>query len=548
MGKLRRLFVLCGISLLTVTYSNCSGFNSMQMLSAMDSAFNGSSLNPSKACPAPKIGHTTIRKLNNVELTNSVNDLLGISTTVAADLPPDAASAGGFTNNGDFLKTTTEYMTLLMPAVEKALNAALTAKSPVFACSTATKDDNCARALIQTFANRAFRKKLSSAELAEFYSFYNAQKTAGFDQGLIAVYERVLLSPNFLFITSFEGTTINGIASLSNYEVATRLSYFLWNSVPDDKLLNVAESNQIFDEAVLRTEIDRMLKDPRAKRFVDVFLGQWLGIYKILSSTSISREGLTDELRQDMITEAKMFFSYVLLQGKSVQDLVAGEYTFINQRLAEHYGIPGVIGNEFRMVSLKGTLRRGLLTQGAFLTMLAKTSESNPISRGLKILQAITCTPPPPFEGGITVTELAETQDPNMTIRERMEIHRASPMCAGCHREMDPIGLGLERFNHLGKDRTTYATGRTIATEGTLNDMPFSNSSELLEMIIRQQNYKRCFSQYVMGYAIGRATTNDDKCMQQQIGNIAVQPDKTFTDLVMSLVMSPQFRYNSMNE
>lgn len=291
-----------------------------------------------------------------------------------------------------------------------------------------------------------------------------------------------------------------------------------------------------------------MLKDKKVERFTNLFIGQWLGIDRILSSTLVSREGLTDQLRQDMVTESKTFFNYVITQNRSPQDLVAGEYTFINQRLAEHYGIPNVTGEQFRLVSLQGTPRRGLLTQGAFLTLMAKANDTAPIGRGLKILQLITCTPPPPFEGGLTAEQLAEPTDPNMTIRERMEAHRASPMCAGCHLEMDPVGLGLEKFNHVGQGRTTYSNGRTIATEGVLNGMSFRDSSELLSIINQQQNYKRCFSKNMMVYAVGRASTNDDKCMLQQIGNLAVTPDKTFTDLVMSLVMSPQFRYNSLNE
>lgn len=248
MYQLRRLIVFGGISLLTISYSNCSGFNSMQMVAAMDSVFNGSSLNPSKACPAPKIGHSTLRKLSNNELVNSITDLLGVPANFAKDLPPDPASSDGYTNNGDFLKTTSDYLGVLMPLIETTLTAAQTANTAAFKCATATKDDNCARALIQSFVNRAYRKKLSSAELTEFFTFYNSQKSSGasIDQALITVYERILLSPNFLFRTSFDGNVINGVAALSSYEVVTRLAYFLWNSLPDDQLLNAAENDQIF--------------------------------------------------------------------------------------------------------------------------------------------------------------------------------------------------------------------------------------------------------------------------------------------------------------
>ncbi len=537
--------------LVSISYSNCTAFKSANLKNPldMDGAFSGSSSNPSLMCTESIIEHSTLRKLSNSELSNSINDLLGTNINLLGQLPPDAASADGFTNNGDFLKTTIDYATQLMPILESTLAAAQAANSKAFACA-ATKDAACAQSLISSFTNRAYRKKLTTTELAPIINLFTTVKASGasFEESLSAAYESVLLSPNFLFRLAGQGSmAVDGILSLSSFEIVSRLSYFLWNSLPDDQLLDVANRNSIFTESVLRAEIDRMLKDPKAKRFTEMFVGQWLGIDKVLSPNLVSRTGITDQLRQDMVAESKAFFNYILLQNRSVEEVISGEYTFLNDRLAAHYGIPNVTGANLRLVDLKGTGRRGILTQGAFLTLVAKPTETNPIGRGNKILQLVTCNPPPPFDGGATVTELAPTSDPNLTIRERMEVHRANPKCASCHTEMDPIGLGLEGFDFLGRARTTYDTGRTIATAGVIRNIPFNNSSELFDILNTQPDYKRCISKNIMVYAIGRTATMNDSCVLQQIGNLAVQKDKTFTDLVMSIVMSQQFRFNSYN-
>lgn len=548
MAKIICLIILTGAVILN---NNCTAFKTQKGINPLagDSSFSSSSMNPALTCNATTIDHTTLRRLSNSELANSLNDILEVSVNTTRDLPADYVSTDGFTNNGDFTKITDQYFIQLMPAIESALASAVSANSKVYTCATA-KDNACAQGLIQTFVNRAFRKKVASSEVTALVNLFTAQKNSGlsFEDALSVVYERILLSPNFLIrVVSQSGNAVDGIVGLTNYEIASRLSYFLWNSLPDTALIEAASKNEFSSEHYLRIHIDRMLKDPKAKRFADSFVGQWLAIERILSTTNVVRDGLTDQLRQDMLTESKMFVNYVLLQGKSVQDLVGGEYTFLNQRLAEHYGIPNVTGENFRLVDLKGTGRRGLLTQGAFLTVYSKVTETTPIGRGKQILNLITCNPPPPFDGGDTITELSQALDPNLTIREKMEIHRANPKCAGCHTSMDPIGLGLEGFGITGRPRTTYENGKPILTAGVLTNIPFNTPAEMLEIVNSRPEFKRCISKNMMVYAIGRAATVNDLCVTQQIGNLSVQPGKNFTDLVMSLVMSQQFRFNSVN-
>jgi hypothetical protein len=505
---------------------------------------------PSVQCEVPQLVHTMIRKLSNAELVYSLKDVLGFSANLVADLPPDTPSPEGFTNNGDFLTSSPEYAAKVMTVVESALASARTEGAASFKCASGSADSSCAQSLLSGVLKKAYRRPVSSDEVAGHLAFFEAQRTAGanFEEALSDVYERAFLSPTFLFRTASNDSQVTeGLARLSGTEYATRLAYLLWSSAPDEQLLDAATADQLADEEVLRTQITRMLKDPRAKRFTDTFLGQWLGVEKLASSVVVSRVGLSDELRQDILTEAKAFADYVLRQDKSVLDLIGANYTFVNERLAAHYGISGVTGSDFQQVSLDGTVRKGLLTSAAFLTLNAKPDESAPVGRGNRILQVITCTPPrPPNFNEEINNQLAMAQDPNMTMRERMEIHRANPVCASCHADMDPIGLGLENFDQLGLYRSIYPNGRTIDPSGTLRGVAFNTPSELSEIITSQNDYKRCIAKNLMSYAVGRSMTGADTCTLQELGNVAVQKDKTFVDLVVAIAKADQFRYNDL--
>jgi hypothetical protein len=502
----------------------------------------------SEQCGAMEIKHSTLRKLSNTELTLSLQDLLGTSARINADLPPDALGPEGFTNNGDFLTASPDYAARVMVAVEQALSAAVTEKTAALTCPSGTEGSACAQALLTAFLKRAYRQTVPAEDVARYVSLFDQQRAAevSFDDALSSAYAAALLSPDFLYRTATSGTAVKeGLVRLSPQELATRLAYFLWTSLPDDRLIDLAEQGTLLDEQVLREEVTRMLKDPRAKRFSDLFVGQWLGIDKILSTVVVSRVDLTPELRQDIVTETKKFTEHVFREGKSVQDLVGADYTFINQRLAELYGISGVTGEEFQQVSLSSTARRGLIAQSAFLTLSAKPDDSAPVGRGNRVLKVINCTPPGDPDPKLLAEEMEKPVDPNSTVRERFEAHRTQPACAGCHAEMDPIGFGLENYDQLGRYRTLYPNGREIDPTGTLRGTPFKDSAGLIEIINQQNDFKRCIAKNVMIYAVGRSLTYDDNCVLEEIGKLSVQKDKTFVDLVVAIVKSDAFQLNT---
>lgn len=504
--------------------------------------------------PDPVIVHATLRKLGNVELTNSLQDLLGLSSTVVADLPPDTASPEGFNNNGDFLGTNAEFAGKALVVVENALTKAASEKSSSFKCPSGAEDTACAQTLIKALLRKAYRAPISTDELNSHVSLFESQRTAGdtFADALSTVYARALMSPRFLFRTATNGDAVSGdVVRLSSHELATRLAYFLWSSAPDEQLLDRAEGDMFQNDATLRAEIVRMLADARGRRFVDTFVGQWLGIDRIASTVLVRRDGLMDDMRQDMIDETKTFADYIFRKDQSVLDLVGADYTFMNQRLAEHYGIADVSGTDMSKVSLASTLRRGFITQASFLTLNAKPGGSAPVGRGNKILKVVTCTPPatPDFTEEIA-EQFAATEDPNATIREHMVAHRAKPECAGCHTEMDPIGLGLENFDQIGRHRDVYPNGRSIDLTGSLRGTPFKDTSELIAIINAQTNYKRCITKNLVTYAIGRTAlaTPNEQCAFQKIGELAVQKNKTFVDLVAAIVKSDLFKLNTLND
>lgn len=500
--------------------------------------------------PAPTV-HSTLRKLGNAELIYSLQDLLGVSS-VAADLPPDVASTEGYANNGDFLTFSPEYAEKALQAIEGAVAAAAAADTAAFKCVSGTQDSACARDLISKLMRRAYRTTVASSDLSSHVALFDSQRAAGdsFDDALGTVYARTLLSPRFLFRTATGGEAVQGdVVRLAPSELATRLAYFLWSSAPDEQLLNAADANLFANDTALRAEITRMLADPRAARFVNTFIGQWLGIDRLTSTVSVSRIGLDDTMRAEFIAETRALASHVFRDNQSMMDLLGADYSFINERLANHYGIAGVTGADLTKVSLEGTDRRGLITQASFLTLNAKPDDSAPVGRGNKILKLITCTPPRTPDFSADVAKLfAQSADPNATMRERMAVHRAKPECAGCHTEMDPIGLGLENYDQLGRVREKYANGREIVLGGSLRGVDFKNSAELVAIIKEQDDYKRCITRNLVVYAIGRAVTLADECSFQALGVETVKQDKTFVDFVVATVKSDLFQLNTFNE
>lgn len=505
--------------------------------------------NPTVKCSTKDPGQALVRKLNKDELENSLKDILGLNTVSVGTLLADNTSTEGFSNNASFLKVDPIYLYELFKVVEASVTASMTSRPDAFRCNpiagVAVADPVCSRTLLQAFGRKAYRRSLTSVEMDQLAGFVSKQQTGGavFKDAIGLAYQRILLSPFFLFRTSFGSAgKPSEIANLTPHEYATRLAYFLWNSPPDEQLLALADQNQLNTIGAIKAEVFRMLKDPKALRFNESFVGQWIGTRGLISDVA-TRTGLTLQMQRDMKTETETFTASIFQGSASPMDLIAADYTYINEGLARHYGIPGVVGPQFQKISLVGTARRGLITQGAFLTLTSADSRSKPTGRGNMVLQNITCTPPPPFPDGVSVTPLSP-DTPGLTLREQLTNHTKIPVCAACHTEMDPVGLGLENFDQIGRFRQTYLGGSVIDPSGILRGKNFKDSGELLDIIRQEKDFKKCITKKLMTYALGRTTTSADDCAISTIAESDIQPDRSFLNLVVSIVLSEQFRTN----
>jgi Protein of unknown function (DUF1587)./Protein of unknown function (DUF1592)./Protein of unknown function (DUF1588)./Protein of unknown function (DUF1585)./Protein of unknown function (DUF1595). len=553
-GWIRPSAVLLGLGSIVVllAFQNCGGqFEALEQASSdIDGSLGGGGGGgtETKVCTTPSAtGQALIRKLNRQELNNSLQDILGVTGDFTSALSPDASDISGFTNNAENLQLDSDYMYTLLTMTERAVSAALTKANSSYLQCTGGQNAACAKLKLQEVGKRAYRRPLAAADEARLLEIFNKAQTSGasFSEALGYAMQRVFVSPSFLYRTAFSGeATLKGI-KLSQHELATRIAYFLWNSTPDTTLMAAADSGKLLTADDIRVQVKRLLMDEKADRFIRNFTGEWIGMQKLQAA---ARTGLTDQLKADMQEETERLMLSILREDKSPVDVISADYTYVNANLAAHYGIAGVSGTQFRKVEFSpmAIQRRGLLTQGSLLTLTSSPSETKPVARGAQILNNITCNPPPPFPDGLTVTPLADSPNANASIRERMAQHRqVGTSCFNCHKEMDPVGLGLENYDQLGRYRVNYATsGNPVEAYGTIRNFDFKNGMELIDFIVKQDDFKRCITKKLMGYAIGRTIASTDQCAVENIGKDFVVEGKTFSDLIAAIVLSDQFMYN----
>lgn len=403
-----------------------------------------------------------------------------------------------------------------------------------------------ARKLFRVFATRAFRRPATEQEVARLSSFVAAALKNGdsYEQGVQLGIEAALVSPSFLFRA--EPSTGAAARPLTGYELASRLSYFLWSSMPDDALFKKAANGSLLKPAVLQQEVARMLKDPKADSLASNFATQWLTLRKldIIAPDKTLFPEFSDPLRQDMRRETQTFFAQLVANDRSVLDLLTAKYSYMNGRLAKFYGISGVEGDEFRKVSLEGTPRAGVITQASVLTVTSNPTRTSPVKRGKWILEELLGTPPPPPPPGVGVL----TEDPKVaefhSVRERLEEHRKKPQCAVCHSRMDPLGFGLENFDAIGKWRT--ADGKlAIDSNGVLPDgRKFTGPQGLTQVLSSQKNqFVKCLAEKLMTYALGRGMTSasDDATLDHLVQKTA-SSNYRFSSLVEAITASDAFR------
>jgi len=405
-----------------------------------------------------------------------------------------------------------------------------------------------ARKILLNFATRAYRRPATTEEVDRLLQMYDLaiKYKEPFERGIQLGVQATLVSPNFLFRAEIDPKA-NPKASrdLNGYELATRLSYFLWSSMPDDRLMGLAAGGSLAKPAVLAQEVKRMLSDPRSKALADNFAAQWLNLRKlaIIHPDPKQFPDYNDKMRDAMMTETKTFFNAIVSGDRSVLDFIDGKYTYVNGMLAQHYGIPNVTGDAFQRVSLEGTPRAGLLTQGSVLVVTSNPTRTSPTKRGRWVLEQLLGTPPPPPPPGVDMLKGDEAANNAMTLRERMAEHRKNPACAACHAKMDPLGFGLENFDAVGAFRTMEGASPIDVTGELPSGEKFSGPAGLRAILIKnKQQFVKCLSEKLLTYALGRGLESTDRCHIDTIVRQTTQQNYRFSALVNAIVQSDSFR------
>ncbi len=421
----------------------------------------------------------------------------------------------------------------------------------VFICRAGRglSEDACARRILSTLATKAYRRPISDAELTDLLHYYSQAKTGGsFADGIQFGLRRILASPSFVFRPEAEPTAIPAGTSyrITDTELATRLSFFFWSSLPDEALMRAAREGRLKNPDVLASQITRMLADGRSSAFVSNFAGQWLHLRNLKGKVPNSElfPDFDDNLRQAFQREAELFFESVLREDRSVLDLMNADYTFVNERLARHYGIPNVFGSDFRRVSLADDSRRGLLGKGAVLLVTSHPTTTSPVLRGKWVLENLVGAPPPPPPANLDTA--LKTDPPGSapkTMREQMEHHRANPVCANCHQVMDPIGFALENFDLVGGWRTRDANGLPLNTADVLTDgTKIDGVASLRQALVRRPDvFVQTLAEKLMVYALGRGLTFEDMPEVRKVVRGAARKGYRFSALIQGIVESVPF-------
>jgi hypothetical protein len=423
------------------------------------------------------------------------------------------------------------------------------ARKRIFVCrpTDASAEDACARRILTRLARRAYRRAVTPDELNGLMTFYaNGRRKGPFDTGIQMALRRMLASPKFVLRPERERDSAPGVPyAVAGDELAARLSFFLWSSIPDDELLTVGGAGRLSDRTVLVRQVRRMLADPRAEALVANFAGQWLQLRNLGRVVPNSNEfpDFDDNLRQSLRRETELFFQSIIREDRSLLDLLTADYTFVNERLAKHYGIANVYGSHFRRITLTDDARKGLLGKGAVLTVTSHVDRTSPVVRGKWLLENILGTPPPPPPAVVPPLPETEPGQKPRTLRAQMEVHRQNPACAGCHKLMDPLGFALENFDAVGAWRTVDA-GNPIDASGQLADGTKVDGVVTLRqaLVNRADVFVQTFVEKLLTYALGRGLTADDMPVVRAIGREAAANHYRFSTIVLGIVTSAPFQ------
>jgi mono/diheme cytochrome c family protein len=420
----------------------------------------------------------------------------------------------------------------------------------IFVCRPSARQAEaaCARQILTQLARRAYRRPATEAQLKVLLDFYADGRANGtFDSGIELALRRLLVSPEFLYRIEADPVGVKAGAAypLGDYELASRLSFFLWSSIPDDELLDAAAKGTLKNEQELARQVRRMIADPRSEALAKNFAGQWLYLRTIEGSLPnvYLFPNFGENLRQDFRRETELFFDSVLRENRSILELLTADYTFVNERLAKHYGIPHVYGSHFRRVAIADENRRGLLGQGSILTVTSLADRTTVVGRGKWILENLLAAPPPAPPPDVPPLPEQKNNGKVLTLRERMQQHRANPVCASCHARMDPLGFALENFDATGQWRTREA-GNVVDASAELPDgTRFEGPAGLRKMLLSQpEQVATATTEKMLTYALGRGLSYYDLPAVRKIVGAAASDDYRFQTVVLGVANSVPFR------
>ena len=422
----------------------------------------------------------------------------------------------------------------------------------IFVCRPANAADElpCASKILSRLARSAYRRPVTEADVQTLLGLYKAgQKNGGFEAGIGMALQRILVSPEFLFRIEHDPATVapDSAYRITDLELASRLSFFLWSSIPDEQLLNLAAAGKLKEPAVLEQQVRRMLADSRSNSLVSNFFGQWLYL-RNMPGVHPDQEAFPEfdeNLREAFEQETQLFLESNLREDRSVLDLVDADYTYVNERLARFYGIPNVYGSHFRRISLTGhEERRGLLGQGSILTVTSYANRTSPTIRGKWLLTNVLGTPPPPPPPDVPSLKETPPNGKVLTMRERMEQHRSNAACAVCHAQMDPLGFALENFNGVGEWRTTSEAGSPVDASGVLpNGTKFNGPAELRKVLLSHpEQFADTVTDRLLTYALGRGVEYYDQPAIRKITREAASNNYRWSSLILGIVNSVPFQ------
>jgi mono/diheme cytochrome c family protein len=494
-------------------------------------------------------GRKVIHRLSRLEFNNTVRDLLGVTIRPADQFPPDGGGGGGFDNNAGTLFIPPVLMEKYLSAAGEVLAAAKPERLFESRPGAAEEERAVAEKNFASFGARAWRRPLATEEVTRLLGFYDAARKRGdsWEEAMKLGYRAMLVSPHFLFRIELDRPGAEP-QPVGPWELASRLSYFLWSSMPDGELFRLAAEGKLHEPAVLAGEVRRMLADPKARTLAENFATQWLRTKELLTASQPATDRYpeyTPVLRDAMLAESVEFFHGLLRDNLPLTDCLDCSYTYANETLARHYGIDGVSGPAMRRVELKDHTRGGVLTMGGVLTLTSYPRRSSPVLRGKWVLEEILGTPPPPPPPLVDTQKLrGEKPEGGQTFRQRLEAHRENANCAGCHARLDPPGFALENFNAVGAWRSEVggipidASGRFVTGE------TFNGPIELKKLLLtRKDEFARNLAEKMLSYALGRGLEPPDWYIVRQMSDTVAQDGYRTQRLVLEITRSFPFQY-----